>query len=82
MVVLGVNAWDEPKHEVAKFVEEQKLAYRILLDGAEVKERYELLGVPTVFWVDHQGVMVDIEVGFRGPESLERKTTRLLAAKQ
>ncbi len=81
-MVLGVNAWDEAKPDVAKFVEEHKLKHRILLDGSKVGERYELLGIPTLFWIDAEGVMVDIEVGFDSPESVERRTKRLLAAKE
>jgi peroxiredoxin len=79
LVVLGVSAWDEPKSEVARFVRENRLKYRVLLNGKKVAQQYNLLGVPTLFWIDRQGIVVDAEVGFDGPQELERKTRALLA---
>jgi hypothetical protein len=80
--VLGVNAWDEPKPDVADFAKENKLKQRILLDGSAAGSRYKIMGVPTVFWINPEGEIVDAEVGFDSPESLAEKTRRLLAMKQ
>ena len=76
---MGVNAWDEPKADVADFVRKNELKHRILLQGGEVAKGYGLLGVPTLFWIDRDGVVTDVELGFESPESLDRRTKRLLA---
>ncbi len=80
LAVLAVNAWDEPRDKVAGFVKEHQLKQRILMDGNQVASRYGLKGVPILYWIDRQGIVVDVELGFHGPDSLEKKTNRLLAA--
>ncbi len=79
MVVLGVNAWDEPAEEVRRFVSEYKLAHRILLAGGAVAQQYGVSALPVVLWIDRAGTVVDAELGFGGAASLEEKTRRLLA---
>lgn len=79
MVVLGVNAWNEPKDDVAKFVKEHQLKHRILLDGKPVgKDLYGVKGIPTVLFINKEGVVVDVEIDFAGPEHLEAKTKKLM----
>jgi hypothetical protein len=79
LVVLAVNAWDEPEADVNAFVDQHKLTHRILLNGGNVARRYGVKGVPAVLWIDRTGTVVDAELDFHGPKSLERKTERLLA---
>jgi hypothetical protein len=81
LVVLCVNAWDEPKRTVQKFVEKKKLMQRMLLDGGGIANDYAITSVPTVFWIDSKGRVVDTEIGFGGPGILESKTKRLLSLK-
>ena len=76
--VLAVNVWDEPPREVARFVEEQKLKQRVLLYGQEVEARYAAPAVPTLFWIDRTGVIMDVEVGYGGVKELVRKTKHLV----
>ncbi len=80
LTILAVNAWDEPRDKVTSFVKEHQLKQRILMDGRQVARRYGLKGVPVLYWIDRQGIVVDVELGFHGPASLERKTNRLRAA--
>ncbi len=79
-MVLGVNAWNEDKDTVARFVESGKLQHRILLNGGDVGRRYQLTGVPATFWIDPKGVIVDTEsgFGFGSIRALENKTKNLL----
>ena len=79
LAVLAVNVWDEPPRKVERFVEEQKLRQRILLYGQEVEARYAAPAVPTLFWIDRTGVIVDVEVGYGGVKELVRKTKHLVA---
>ncbi len=78
LVVLAVNAWDEPKKKVAAFVKKNKLKQTILLDGASVGEKYIFDGIPTVFFIDREGIVRDVESGFGGEASLHRKTKSLM----
>lgn len=80
LVVLAVNAWDEDKDVLAKFIKSEKLAQRVLLNGSDVgSEKYNVKGVPVVLWITPDGIIEDVEVGFGGRRSLEEKTRRLLS---
>ncbi len=78
LLVLAVNAWDEPKKKVAKFVADKKLKHRVLLSGGKVSREYGVRGIPTTFWINRQGVIVDAELGFHGAASIEKKTEHLV----
>lgn len=81
LVVLAVNAWDEEEEEIRRFVQENKLKHRILLNGRDVAYGlYHVPGIPTALWINRHGVVVDTEVGFDGPELLEEKIKRLLSS--
>ena len=72
--MLGVNAWDEPKEEVSRFAKEHQLQQKILLDGSSVKALYGVTSIPAVFWIDREGIIRDLEVGFGGPDELKNRT--------
>lgn len=79
LVVLAVNAWDEPKNKIADFVKKNALKQKVLLNGGGVfRKTYKLKAIPTVFWIDAQGIIVDTDADFNGPGPLERKTARLV----
>ena len=78
MIVLAINAWNEPEGEVKRFVNEQNLKQRMLLEGGETGKRYGVSSIPTVLWIDPTGTVVDTKLGFHGGGALERKTKRLL----
>jgi hypothetical protein len=82
LVVLGINAWNEPEGAVADFVGENKLKHRILLDGAEVAERYGLEGLPAIVWVDREGMIVDAALGLTRSKRIHDKTEALLRLSQ
>ncbi len=78
--MLAVNAWNEPKADLAKFVAAQKLKQRVLLNGGNAAKAFKVKAVPTAFWIDRDGVIMDSEVGFGGPESLKQKNDLLIAS--
>ena len=78
LVVLAINAWDEPKDTLADFAKHEKLMYRILLDGGDVASEYGVTSMPTNIFVDKNGVMIDAALGFDGPKHIEAKTRKLL----
>ncbi len=82
-MVLAVNAWDEDKEILKQYVEQAKLKQRILLDGGETCDRYSIPGrsVPTVFWIDRAGIVVDVDPGSGDVKKLERYTKKLVTGK-
>lgn len=78
LVVLAINAWDEDKRQIDRFVRKEKLAHRFLLNGSKVATAYHYPGVPTILWIDGNGIVKDVEFGFGGPASLARRTDRLI----
>lgn len=78
LTVLGVNAWDEPPARVAQFATDAKLKHTLLVNGSGVAEKYQVQAVPVVFWIDGEGMIVDVEEGAAGLTTLDRKTRRLL----
>jgi len=78
--VLAVNAWDEDGELIKAYFEQNKLTHRVLLDGGETSDKYGIpnRGVPTVFWINRQGIVVDVDPGSGDTEKLEEHTKRLL----
>jgi peroxiredoxin len=69
LVVLSINAWDEPAAAVSQFAKQNKLSHRILVQGASVaRVKYRLGPVPTTFWIDRQGKIVHQTFGFNEKE--------------
>lgn len=65
LVVLSVNAWDDPPDEVGKIAKRRKISHRLLVRGGKVaRTGYKLGPVPTTFWIDRQGKIVHQTFGF------------------
>ncbi len=81
LVVLAVNAWDEPPEVVKNFVESEKLPFTVLLNGSKVFEsQYHGNGIPMGVLVDSTGRIVFTHLGFdqEGMEQLDAKVKQLL----
>lgn len=78
LVVLSVNAWNEDRDTLQRFVTEKNLKQRILLNGSTTYRAYGLDSIPVSLWIDRAGIIRDVEVGFGGAAELERATKRLL----
>lgn len=75
---------DDPVEDALDFLldMETPLAYRVALDQtAEVMDQYAVVGMPTSFLIDREGVVRMVHKGFRegDTELLEQKLTALLA---
>jgi len=65
LVVLGVDVDESPKL-VAKFIEDFRLGFPVVLDaGSHVFSRYGVRGLPTTILIDRQGRVVGAAVGPR-----------------
>jgi len=77
LVVLAVN-FDEPVSSVQEFVEEQKLTIDVLLDpGGRVQELYQIRGYPTTYFVDAEGIIRIIHIGFMTEDQLDEYLTKV-----
>ncbi|HBG74735.1 MAG TPA: TlpA family protein disulfide reductase [Anaerolineae bacterium] len=82
LVVIGLNLTSQDSEEsVAAFVQELGLSFPIALDrDGSVSNRYQLLGLPTTFFIDREGVIRSMVVG--GPMSealIQSKVKNLLS---
>ena len=77
---MALNAWDEDKGTLKHWVHKDKLKQRVLLKASGVFKRYGGTSVPTVFWVDRNGIIVDAVDSLLGKADLEKRTKKLLAA--
>ena len=61
--IILVNVEENPRL-VKAFIEENKLAYPVFLDQkSEISQQYGIVGLPTLFFVDKNGVVVGMEHG-------------------
>ncbi|MDQ0220495.1 redoxin domain-containing protein [Peribacillus cavernae] len=63
VVILAVNI--DPENDVKGFVDEKGVTFPILLDQEEdlVNEQYQVMAMPTTFFVDKEGVIKNKFVG-------------------
>jgi len=74
--LLAINLTDqERRKDVASFVEDLGMTFTVLLDeSGRVRERFELVTVPTTVFVDSAGVVRSVH---SGPISRERLASGL-----
>jgi thiol-disulfide isomerase/thioredoxin len=63
LVLLAVNV-GESSSQVGQFMESAGFSFNVLLDQqTAVAQRYNVLGIPTTFFIDKEGVIQEIQVG-------------------
>lgn len=68
--ILAVN-FDEPRPKVQEFVEEFQLSFPVLLDpGGAVQKLYRVLGYPTTFILNEEGIVRYHHIGLISKEQL------------
>lgn len=71
LTVLGIN-FDETPEEVVAFRDELGVTFPLLLDpGAKVQRLYRVLGYPTTYFVDEQGIIREHHIGLMSPEQID-----------
>jgi cytochrome c biogenesis protein CcmG/thiol:disulfide interchange protein DsbE len=72
--------WAKDKGEIAKFVEQEKMPYPVLVDGDSISEPYGGLdSLPTSFFVDRNGVVVAAMMGLTSESEIENNIRKALA---
>ena len=70
-IMLGLNE-EESSEEVKAFVKKQNLSYMNLLDQkSEVARIYQVITMPTTYFIDELGVVRARHFGYMGEEQLE-----------
>ncbi|HET7627463.1 MAG TPA: TlpA disulfide reductase family protein [Bacillales bacterium] len=78
---INITANDMPAAARA-FAEDFNIPYPILLDKqGNVSERYNVIGMPTTYFINAKGIIVDKIVGYQGPDVLRDKVKALLDGK-
>ena len=79
VIILACNQ-QEDKETVEKFMKENKLNFRALLDSErKAAEQYNVEGIPTTILIDQKGLVRSTDVGFPGTlDELEKKVNELL----
>jgi len=75
--VVGI-AMDWDADAVTKFAREVGVTYPLLLNGAQVQQQFEILGLPTTFLVDREGRIRKKVVGFEYTEAFEATLKEIL----
>jgi thiol-disulfide isomerase/thioredoxin len=72
--VLAVNV-DENQADAKRFLEEVPVSYPVLHDGnGATPQTYGLLGMPTGYLIDRQGIVREIHQGFRKSDGDKLRT--------
>ena len=71
--------WAKDKHEVAKFVDHEKMPYPVLIDGDSISEPYGGLdALPTSFFLDRNGKVVAAQMGLTSESEIENNIRKSL----
>ena len=71
LIVLAINT-GESRSKVRRFVEENEISYPVLLDTeGEVTQAYRIRGMPTSYYVDRNGIIRQIRVGYHTLSDME-----------
>jgi len=71
-IVLGVD-FDEPAADVRAFRDQVTVTFPLLLDpGGKVQEKYRILGYPTSFFIDRQGIVRIVHIGIMDDSQIDQ----------
>ena len=82
--LVGVNGDPELTDDVKKTIEEKKITWRSFKNqqagAAPLSETWEIGGWPTIYVIDHKGVIKHIQLGGGEPEKLDKVIEDLVKA--
>jgi cytochrome c biogenesis protein CcmG/thiol:disulfide interchange protein DsbE len=75
------EGWVRDKSAIAKFVEQEKMPYPVLIDGDSISKPYGGLDeLPTSFFVDRAGNVVAAQLGLTSKDDIEANIRKTLAS--
>jgi cytochrome c biogenesis protein CcmG/thiol:disulfide interchange protein DsbE len=77
--VIGLSVDDGPAEDVRRFVEAQRINYRVAIAPDDLQEKFgQVHGLPTTFLLNTSGRIVQKHVGLRDPQLFELEIRALL----
>ena len=78
LVLLTVNI-AESSSKVAQFMQSEGFSFTVLLDSnANVAQKYNVMGIPTTFFIDKEGIIQEIKIGpFQSKAEIEAILSQL-----
>jgi len=78
LVLLAINI-QEGSSNVSQFMQSQGFSFPVLLDSrAAVAQQYSVMGIPSTFFIDSDGIIQEIKVGaFRNKAQIEAILSQL-----
>src|SRR5271169_5138525 len=81
LVVLGVAMDDTESAKIAEFTHELGVNYPVLLGTEKVSDDYgDVRSLPTTFYIDRNGMIVDKVVGLLGRDEVESDVKKALSS--
>jgi peroxiredoxin len=79
LVILGIG-FDKNRNNLKAFSNLNKMNYHILVGNKEILTKYRIIGVPTTFIMNKEGVLTDTIIGYnnRMGKKIEEKLLELL----
>ena len=79
LVILAINIGESPS-QVKEFMQSQGLSLPVLLDNkGEVAQKYNIIPIPTTFFIDEKGVIQEKIIGaFQSKEQIENRLDKIL----
>ena len=82
--LIGINGDPELTDDVRKTIEDKKITWRSFKnqqkDSPPLSETWEIGGWPTIYLIDHKGVIRHVQLGGGEPEKLDKLIEELVAA--
>jgi cytochrome c biogenesis protein CcmG, thiol:disulfide interchange protein DsbE len=77
--IVGISLDEKGWSVVKPFVEKSKITYPVVLDNGDVAAKYgDIRSIPTTFFIDKKGKIVDSHVGYMAENDFENKIKKLL----
>jgi peroxiredoxin len=57
--IIGVDKDDTVKKELIDFIKKNEIKYQILIDAEDVFKKYHITGVPKLFLIDSNGIIIE-----------------------
>ena len=79
LLVLAINI-GESSSQAAEFMQSLNLSFTVLLDtDKDVARRYNITGIPTTFFIDKDGIILDKVIGaFQSTAQIENRLGKIM----
>ncbi len=78
LVVLTINSGESPA-KVKEFLERLKLTFPVIIDSGNLNQKYNVVYLPTTFFIDKDGIIRQVKVGaFLGMKEIENAVGKIM----